>query len=215
LSKVRGGSYVAICLLAHDLCSSNFMGCGRASSNRVLAKSGVQSAEDWRERRLPSFFLVHLDEEKAWRRSRFLLNPYRLYVPVDIEMLKIDRSHFFPPCSLYVSPKDFTSRTKKLESAPVNGKHDRHIYFIVEQQKHYASVRISISAFQVDDYPDQWFHSSSAHYTLCCRDAKIENFRDRLRTTAQQVYASSFQYQKWDFSSDHCWYVPHNINTGL
>jgi len=69
-------------------------------------------------------------------------------------MLKIDRSHLFPPCSLYVSPKDFTSRTKKLESAPVNGKQDRYIYFIVEQQKHYASVRIRISAFQIDDYLD-------------------------------------------------------------
>lgn len=121
-------------------------------------------------------------------------------------MLDPARSQFFPPDSLYISQKDCALQRQPLRDS-LSGKHDHFLSFVVEQQKHFASVRVHINAFQLDNYPGQRFYAAVAHYRLCCRDAKVQDFRERLCATAQKVYASSFRYQDWNFNSDHCWCV--------
>jgi hypothetical protein len=129
-------------------------------------------------------------------------------------MLDTNRSYFFPPHSLYVSLKEPSLRRELIDEW-LSEKHDRYIYFIVERQQHYSLVQTHIHPFQLHQYPEQWFYSVIAHYTLCCSDAKADDFHKTLYATAQKIYTRSFKFQNWNFSSPHCWYVLHNMNKGL
>ncbi|KAH7061870.1 hypothetical protein BKA63DRAFT_198822 [Paraphoma chrysanthemicola] len=124
------------------------------------------------------------------------------------DMLDISRSQFFPPCSLYVALSGAAVQ-KKLLKDWLNGTHDRFIYFVVEKDKHYSSVQIHIKAFQLEEHPEQWFCSAFAKYKLCCRDAKVEDFDNEVRTTAQTIHGS-FTFPTWNFSTDHCWKLEFN-----
>jgi hypothetical protein len=128
-------------------------------------------------------------------------------------MLDVNRSSFLSPDSLYVSLEELSLREELIDEWS-SEKQDRYIYFIVQQQEHHSLVRIHIRPFQLTKYPEQWFYSVTAHCTPCCRDAKVNESQDRLCTTAQRVYGLSFQLQKWNFSSPHCWCVLHKMDNG-
>lgn len=65
------------------------------------------------------------------------------------------------PCSLDVFQKDFTLQRQPLRGL-LSGKNDQFVRLIVEQHRHSASVLIHIKAFQLDNYPEQWYYAAVA-----------------------------------------------------
>jgi hypothetical protein len=115
----------------------------------------------------------------------------------------MDESKFISSChrnSFYISlhDQDLENPRRQIVSAV----HTTHVHFVIQYKQHWAAVQLSISPFNLVQFPSQTFYSSSFRYSLCCDSLSGTG----LISTVQRIYDEHFHPSRWDFSPKY-WYV--------
>jgi len=96
-------------------------------------------------------------------------------------------------------------RRSSQERQTVSKDHVTHIHLVIQHNRHFAAVQISIIPFSIPRFPRQNFYSSTFRYSLCCQSsAEAGLSTDLISTVVQKIYDIHYQPSEWDFS-DNDW----------